>query len=133
MPIASNTYVLHSCSDPFPVAKRAGKRQILDTSWSEEETGTRSAQRHMHSRWEWKVPENAVMQQTEGQAYWINRGRAQQVLTARVPLSAKQVRDAWELIREAEEAQQSVLQQRLQGKQPGGGQGQQASPPDKLP
>src|SRR5260221_14074935 len=32
---ATNTYVLHSCSDPFPVSKRAGKRFRLDATWTE--------------------------------------------------------------------------------------------------
>jgi hypothetical protein len=111
---AANTYILHSCSDPFPVAKRAGKRLVQETSWSEEEGSVRGPQRHTRSHWEWKVPENAVMQQAEGQAYWINRGRAQQVLTARVPLTPQQVRDAWETIRQQEADQQA---QRAQTRQ----------------
>jgi hypothetical protein len=109
------------------VAKRAGKRLRQDTSWSEAEDSARAAQRHIRSQWEWKVPENAVMQQTEGQAYWINRGRAQQVLTARVPLTGQQVRNAWELIHQQEAAQRAQLVQRTQDKQ------QQATPPNKQP
>lgn len=102
---AANTYILHSCSDPFPVAKRAGKRQSVETSWSEEEGCLTTARQHSRSSWEWKVPENAVMQQAEGQAYWINRGRSQQVLTARVPLTAQHLHEARDLIRQQEQAQ----------------------------
>ena len=127
---AANSYILHSCSDPFPVAKRAGKRLCQDTSWSEEEErGTRGAQRHSRGHWEWKVPENAVMQQGEGQAYWLNRGRAQQVLTARVPLASQQVREAREVIRQQEAAQHALLVQRVQDRQQQAAQGQQATPP----
>jgi hypothetical protein len=123
---AANTYILHSCSDPFPVARRAGKRLRLDLSWSEDEQRAGAARRQTQSRWEWKVPENAVMQQAEGQAYWINRGRAQQVLTARVPLAPQQVRAAWDLIREQEAAQQA---KRRQARQQAAPQAQQAQPP----
>jgi hypothetical protein len=61
------------------------------------------------------------MQQSEGQAYWINRGRAQQVLTARVPLTDHQVRDGWQLIRQQEEAQRQRLAQARQQQQAAAG------------
>jgi hypothetical protein len=75
------------------------------------------------------VPENAVMQQAEGQAYWLNRGRAQQVLTARVPLTPQQVREAREVIRQQEATQHALLVQRAQDRQQQAAQGQQAAPP----
>jgi hypothetical protein len=108
---AANTYILHSGSYPFPVAKRAGKRLCVETAWSEDDQQAGNARKQTHSHWEWKVPENAVMQQSEGQAYWINRGRAQQVFTARVPLSSEQIRDAWVFIREQEAAQRALRTQ----------------------
>lgn len=122
---AANTYILHSCSDPFAVAKRAGKRMRLATSWSELEGGAQAARRQVSSRWEWKVPENAVMQQEEGQAFWISRGRAQQVLTARVPLTKEQVGAAWEDIHQQEVAQRQLLEQKRQA-----AQAHQTPPPD---
>ena len=112
---AANTYVLHSCSDAFPVAKRAGKRVQLSTSWSE--SGDGSSRKHIQRQQEWKVPEDAVMQQTEGQAFWIHRGRSQQALTVRIPLTGEQVNDAWEEIRHQEEAQRLQLEQRVQAQQ----------------
>ena len=104
---ASNTYILHSGSDPFPVAKRAGKRLCVETAWSEDDQQAGDARKQTHSHWEWNVPENAVMQQSKGQAYWINRGRAQQVFTARVPLTSEQVHDAWTFICEQKAEQQA--------------------------
>ena len=64
---ACSTYILHACSDPFEVSKRAGKRFRLDTSWSEDEEGT--PRKHIRPIREWKVPVDAVMQQEEGQAF----------------------------------------------------------------
>ncbi len=111
---ATNTYILHSCSDPFPVARRAGKRFRLETSWNEQEGENTSVRRQIRPRWDWKVPENAVMQQAEGQAFWINRGRAQQAQTVRVPLTSQQVADAWEAIHQQEKEQQEKLDQMKQ-------------------
>jgi len=104
---ATNTYILHSCSDPFQVSKRAGKRFRLETSWTEQDDEDRSARRHIRPRWDWKVPENTVMQQQEGQAFWINRGRAQQAQIARAPIVRQQIADAWEEIRQQEEIQRA--------------------------
>ncbi|HEU5377721.1 MAG TPA: hypothetical protein VFV38_20030, partial [Ktedonobacteraceae bacterium] len=128
---ATNTYILHSCSDPFPVVKRAGKRFRLETSWNEQEGENVSARRQIRPRWDWKVPENAVMQQTEGQAFWINRGRAQQAQTARVPLTSQQIADAWEEIHRQEEEQRAKLEQmkRKQAGQQARAKGQRL-PPD---
>jgi hypothetical protein len=106
---ATNTYILHSCSDPFQVSKRAGKRFRLETSWTEQDDEDRSTRRHIRLRWDWKVPENAVMQQQEGQAFWINRGRAQQAQIVRVPIVSMQIADAWEEIRQQEEIQRAKL------------------------
>jgi hypothetical protein len=106
---ATNTYILHSCSDPFQVSKRAGKRFRLETSWTEQDDEDHSTRRHIRPRWDWKVPENAVMQQQEGQAFWINRGRAQQAQIVRVPIASQQIADAWEEIRQQEEIQRAKL------------------------
>ena len=108
---ATNTYILHSCSDPFQVSKRAGKRFRLETSWTEQDDEDHSTiRRHIRPRWDWKVPENAVMQQQEGQAFWINRGRAQQAQIVRVPIASQQIADAWEEIRQQEEIQRAKLE-----------------------
>jgi hypothetical protein len=100
---ATNTYILHSCSDPFQVSKRAGKRFRLETSWTEQDDRDRTTRRHIRPRWDWKVPDNAVMQQQEGQAFWINRGRAQQAQTVLVPIASQQIAEAWEEIHQQEE------------------------------
>jgi hypothetical protein len=107
---ATNTYILHSCSDPFQVSKRAGKRFRLETSWTEQDDENRSIRRHIRPRWDWKVPDNAVMQQEEGQAFWINRGRAQQAQIVRVPLASRQIAEAWEVIHQQEEIQRAKLE-----------------------
>ena len=84
---ACSTYVLHACSDPDPVSRRAGKRFFLETSWSEDEEGV--SRKHVRPKWDWRVPESSVIQQEEGQAFWIYHGRAQHVQTAMVPITAE--------------------------------------------
>src|SRR5712691_1763567 len=111
---ATNTYIMHSCSDPFQVSKRAGIRFRLETSWSEQDGGNRLTRRSIRPRWDWKVPEDAAMQQKEGQAFWINRGRAQQAQTVRVPIAREQITEAWGEIRRQEESQQAKLKSLLQ-------------------
>jgi hypothetical protein len=106
---ACSTYILHACSDPFQVSKRAGKRWKLDTSYTEDEES--NPRQHHRSHWDWRVPETAVQQQEEGQAYWIHKGRAQQVQTALVPITGEQVREAWGEIRRQEELQRTLLEQ----------------------
>lgn len=106
---ACSTYILHACSDPFPVSKRAGKRFRLDISWTEDDDGT--PRKHIRPRWDWRIPENAVMQQEEGQAYWIYRGHAQQVQTAQVPITSEQIRAAWGEIRRQEAMQRAWTEQ----------------------
>ncbi|MGB8348780.1 MAG: hypothetical protein WCD86_28135 [Ktedonobacteraceae bacterium] len=104
---ACSTYILHACSDPFQVSRRAGKRWKLETTWSEDEEG--NPRRHHRPKYDWRVPESAVMQQEEGQAYWIYKGRAQQVQTAQVPITGEQVREAWGEIRRQEAMQREFL------------------------
>jgi hypothetical protein len=50
-----------------------------------------------------------VMQQDEGQAFWIYKGRAQQVQTAQVPITQAQVNEAWGEIRHQEALQRTML------------------------
>ena len=107
---STNTYILHSCSDPFQVSKRAGKRFRLETSWTEQEDEDHTMRRHVRARWDWKVSVNAVMQQEEGQAFWINRGRAQQAQIVRVPITSRQTAQAWEEIHQQEELQRAKLE-----------------------
>jgi hypothetical protein len=114
---ACNTYVLHACSDPFPIIKRAGKHLYLDTSWNEDQEG--NARRTTRPHWDWKVTETDVIQQDTGQAFWIHRGRVQQAQTAQVPLTQDQIRDAWrEIHREVEIQRQlsEVDEQRRQAR-----------------
>jgi hypothetical protein len=105
---ACSTYILHACSDPGPVSRRAGKRFFLDVSWSEDEEGI--PRKHIRPRLDWRVSETAVMQQEEGQAYWISRGHSQHVMTARVPITAAQIQAAWQEIHRQEEMQRQLLE-----------------------
>lgn len=106
---ACSTYILHACSDPFQITRRAGKRTKQDTSWNEDEEGI--VKQTLRNVQVWRVPENAVLQQQEGQAYWIYRGLAQQVQTVRVPITQTQVKDAWREIRSQEEQQRLLLEE----------------------
>ena len=105
---ACSTYVLHACSDPYQVSKRAGKRWRLETSYTEDEEG--NFRPHHRLRYDWRVPETAVQQQQEGQAFWIYKGRAQQVQTAQVPITVAQVREGLGEIRRQEEVQREFLE-----------------------
>jgi hypothetical protein len=105
---ACSTYVLHACSDPGPVSRRAGKRFFLETSWSEDEEGI--PRKHIRPKWDWRVPESSVIQQEEGEAFWIYHGRAQHVQTAMVPITSEQVACGWQEIRRQEEMQQRLLE-----------------------
>jgi hypothetical protein len=107
---STNTYILHSCSDPFQVSKRAGKNLRLETSWTEQNDEDHTMRRHSRPRWDWKVPVNAVMQQEEGQAFWINRGRAQQAQIVRVPITGPQTAEAWDVIHQQAEMQRAKLE-----------------------
>jgi hypothetical protein len=117
---ACSTYILHACSDPGPVSRRAGKRFFLDVSWSEDEEGI--PRKHIRPRLDWRVSETAVMQQEEGQAYWISRGHSQHVMTAQVPITAAQIQAAWQEIRRQGERQRQLLEveaRRVQQQQAG--------------
>jgi hypothetical protein len=104
---ACSTYILHSCSDPGPVTRRAGKKLYIDTSYSMDEEG--NEHRHIRPRWDWKVPETAVIQQEEGQAFWIYKGHTQHVMTAPVPTTPDQIMEGWREIRHQEEIQRQLL------------------------
>jgi hypothetical protein len=105
---ACSTYILHACSDPGPVARRAGKKFFLEVSWSEDEEGI--PRKHIRPKYDWRIPETAVIQQEEGQAFWSYHGRSQQVQTAMVPITAEQVRVGWQEIHRQEEMQRQLLE-----------------------
>jgi hypothetical protein len=105
---ACSTYILHACSDPGPVARRAGKKFFLEVSWSVDEEGI--PRKHIHPKYDWRIPETAVIQQEEGQAFWSYKGRSQQVQTAMVPITAEQIRAGWQEIRRQEEMQRQLLE-----------------------
>jgi hypothetical protein len=104
---ACSTYILHACSDPGPVSRRAGKKLYFDVSYSEDEEGIQH--KHIRPRWDWKIPESAIIQQEEGQAYWIYHGRTQHTQTAMVPITPEQVEIGWREIRRQEELQRERL------------------------
>ncbi len=104
---ACSTYILHACSDPGPVSRRAGKKFFLQTTWSEDEDGT--PRKHIAPRYDWRVSETAVMQQEEGQAFWISKGHSQHVMTAPVPITPEQIQEGWQEIRRQEEMQRELL------------------------
>ena len=83
---------------------------------------------HHRLRHDWRVPETAVMQQDEGQAFWIYKGRAQQVQTALVPITQAQVDEAWSEIRRQEAWQRTMLEQQAQQRQQRKNQAQPTPP-----
>jgi hypothetical protein len=105
---AANTYIVHACSDPFPLLKRAGKRFVLETSWSEQDSEA-GQRRHLRPHWDWKVSEDAVKQQEVGQAFWLHRGHTQQVQMVRVPITSEAITQAWDEIQEQERQQEALV------------------------
>ncbi len=104
---ACSTYVLHACSDPGPVSRRAGKKLFIDTSWSEDEEGVQH--KHIRPRWDWRISETAVIQQEEGQAFWSYKGHSQHVQTAQIPITPEQIQEGWNEIHRQEERQRQLL------------------------
>ncbi len=103
---ACATHIVHRCSDPFEITKRAGKKLKIDTSYAEDEEGI--VRKHIRVGRDWKVPVDAVLRQGTGQAYWIYSGRSQQAQTVQVPVGEEQIRDAWREIRQQEEVQRQL-------------------------
>ncbi|HLZ58496.1 MAG TPA: hypothetical protein VKR06_16280 [Ktedonosporobacter sp.] len=104
---ACSMYILHACSDPFRVTKRAGKKFFMNVSYSEDEEGI--IRKTVRPKYDWRVQETDVIQQEEGQAYWIYRGHAQHVQTALVPITTEQIHSAWKEIRSQEEFHRQLL------------------------
>jgi hypothetical protein len=105
---ACSTHIMHSCSDPEPVTRRAGKKLSIDISYTEDEEGI--PRRHIKPRWDWRIPPTAVIQQEEGQAFWSYKGRSQHVMTAPVPILPEQVMEGWREIRRQEDIQRQLLE-----------------------
>jgi len=118
---ACSTYILHTCSDPFPVSKRAGKCFRIETTWTEDENGR--ARRHIKPTYELRVSEDAVIRQDTGQASWIHHGRSQQVQTAQVSITGEHVQTAWSEIQHQERLQCDLLEEEERQRQEQEGEG----------
>jgi hypothetical protein len=105
---ACSTHIMHSCSDPEPVTRRAGKKLSIDISYTEDEEGI--PRRHIRPKWDWRIPPTAVIQQEEGQAFWSYKGHSQHVMTAPVPIVPEQVMEGWREIRRQEDLQRQLLE-----------------------
>jgi len=112
---ACSTHILHACSDPFPITKRAGKRWYLSTTYTEDEEGN---QRISHKPgYDWRVSEQDVIEQSAGQTFWIYRGREQQVQIARIAITSEQIQDAWQEIKRQEETQRKLSEEEARRKE----------------
>jgi hypothetical protein len=120
---AANTYILHRCSDPERVAERAGKIPTVRANYAVQ-MGVPSSAGHMQLYNDWKVNPDVVRQQAKGEAFLIHAGRAQQLRFKQVPVTAEQIADAWDMIREAERDQQA----RRQAQPPQSGAGNPGAP-----
>lgn len=105
---SANTYVLLRCSDPEPIAIRAGKKTTVRSNWLVRDGGATGQGLQLYE--DWKVNPNLVRQQGKGEAFLINSGHAQQFLFARVPVSDEQTKEGWAMIR-AEEEEQRLLRE----------------------
>lgn len=99
---AANTYIVHNCSDPYHIIKRAGKKRVVVPGWSEHQASS-GGQRHLNLQSEWKVPIERVQQLGTGEAVVIHRGLWQQQRTARVPLAPGAAAQAMAFIQQLEQ------------------------------
>jgi type IV secretion system coupling TraD/TrwB family protein len=105
---AANTYILHRCSDPEEIAKRAGRQPRIRSHWGVE-LGKATSRARMQVYDDWKVHPDVVRQQGRGEAFLINGGRAQQLRLAQVPLTSSAIAEAKRLIEQEETTQQTLL------------------------
>jgi hypothetical protein len=105
---AANTYILHRCSDPEQIAKRAGRQPRLQANWGVE-LGKATSRARMQLYDDWKVRPDVVRQQERGEAFLINGGRSQQLRFARVQLTPEAIAEARRLIQQEEAAQQASI------------------------
>jgi hypothetical protein len=105
---AANTYVLHRCSDPEEVARRAGRTAVVRSSWVAQ-LGVATSYGHKQLYDDWKVHPDLVRQQRDGEAFVINAGRTQQVRFAPVHLPKASCAAAWRLIHQEEAAQKALI------------------------
>ncbi len=107
---AANTFILHQCSDPEEIAKRAGRQPIVRANWGVQ-MGAATGQGRMQLYDDWKVHPDVVRQQGRGEAFIIHGGRAQQLRFAQVTVPPAQLANTWRLIQQEEAAQQTLLAQ----------------------
>lgn len=107
---AANTFILHQCSDPEEIAKRAGRQPIVRANWGVQ-MGAATGQGRMQLYDDWKVSPDIVRQQKRGEAFLINGGRAQQLRFAQVTVPPAQLAQARAAIQQEEAAQQALLAQ----------------------
>jgi hypothetical protein len=105
---AANTYILHRCSDPEEIAKRAGRHPRIRSHWGVE-LGKATSRARMQVYDDWKVRPDVARQQGRGEAFLINGGRAQQVRLAQVSLTPGAIAEAKRLIEQEEAAQLTLL------------------------
>jgi hypothetical protein len=110
---AANTFILHQCSDPEEIAKRAGRIPIVRSNWGVT-MGAATGHGRMQLYEDWKVHPDRVRQQQRGEAFIINAGHAQQLRFAPVSLPPAAMADAQRLIQQEEAAQQALLVQAAQ-------------------
>lgn len=110
---AANTFILHRCSDPEEIAKRAGRMPIVRSNWGVT-MGAATAQGRMQLYEDWKVHPDLVRQQDQGEAFLIHSGRAQQLRFAPIPVAPAMLADARRLMHQEEAAQQALLAQAAQ-------------------
>ncbi len=105
---AGNTYILHRCSDPEEIAKRAGRKPRIQANWGVE-LGKATSRGRMQLYDDWKVHPDVVRRQNRGEAFLINGDFAQQLRFAQVPLMPEAIAEAKLLIQQEEVAQQTLL------------------------
>lgn len=105
---AANTFILHQCSDPEEIARRAGRMPTVRSNWGVQ-LGSATSQGRMQLYEDWKIPPDVVRQQQRGEAFLINGGRAQQLRFAPVVVAPAQLASAWQVLRQEETAQQALL------------------------
>ena len=110
---AANSFILHQCSDPEEIARRAGRVPTVRANWGVQ-MGAATGHGRMQLYDDWKVHPDVVRQQSRGEAFIINGGRAQQLRFAPVNLPTTAIASARQLIQQEEAAQQALIAQAAQ-------------------
>lgn len=91
---AATTIILHACSDPEELVRRAGKQKVVETGYGFEDEERGTGKGTVRLRDELRVDPDRVRTLGVGEVYVIAHGRAQCVQVAQVQVSEQEYQQA---------------------------------------